>query len=805
MKIRIFILSVCALADLSVLAGAHSTEIMVQDGEKGAATKLENLLQGQVSGVRVSSVDGSINTTLNTNIRGINSLRGSSAPLWIVDGVALSTAVGEELNALWQYGDNGYMSTISQMIGFNPYDIESIEVLKNTSATAQYGFKGANGVIIVKTRSAREGNFNLDWNSNVSFNGSASDSGDKVFSTVSHNHNINLSATNGRTNYSISAFYRDNEGLVGDDNQFAGLRVAFGSKANSVVWFGLNSNFSVGNLASKTATAWYGSPSYGLAKRGITALNGYDSSLEGWDVDYDDNLKTFRTFDSANLTFNFTPWLTWKNTIGFDFQTSTRQFWYGNNTGLGLAKNGVAALNYQSLFTFEGKSELNFNVFIGKKNNIKADLAIDVNGDFNKYNNMAGDNFTSHSLRAKGLQLLGSKPVIRKSEKEFVHIGMYGHLAYNFDQIAGVEGLVRFDNNPYFEDGFNIYPSVNAYFDIHKAFMQNLEIISTVRLEGGYGIAGWGRYVPYATYGRYTGGAYVPVSNDMQKYYEGYNKLTSSEFNISLNLGFFNDRFTFDLTHYRKSTEDKLNLWRFGRVINAYSDLWTKCGKTDVSEQSSIIANDGWELDFGARIIDQENISLTVDANVAFNNNRLNKVDRLDEWAPTVDNKYMVTNVNILGQSASSLYGYVIENGSVVCSRDLGETIPKIYGGFGAALRIFCINLDAQFDGAAGFNILNMNRMLATHITDMASSNFVEKGDYLRLSRLTVSYDIPVNVKWIKGLKASLTGTNLFSLTKYSGWNPDVNSFGVNNYLQGIDYGSFPLMRSLIVGLALNF
>ena len=81
----------------------------------------------------------------------------------------------------------------------------------------------------------------------------------------------------------------------------------------------------------------------------------------------------------------------------------------------------------------------------------------------------------------------------------------------------------------------------------------------------------------------------------------------------------------------------------------------------------------------------------------------------------------------------------------------------------------------------------------------------VERGDYLRLDCLTLSYDIPLKVRWIKGFKVNLSGHNLFTLTGYSGWNPDVNCFGVSALTGGIDYGSYPLMRMYILGFNIKF
>ena len=81
----------------------------------------------------------------------------------------------------------------------------------------------------------------------------------------------------------------------------------------------------------------------------------------------------------------------------------------------------------------------------------------------------------------------------------------------------------------------------------------------------------------------------------------------------------------------------------------------------------------------------------------------------------------------------------------------------------------------------------------------------MEKGDYLRLENVSASYDIPFKAKWIKDMKITLSAHNLFTATKYSGFNPDVNSYGLYARTNGVDYGSYPFCRSIVLGLSVNF
>jgi len=117
--------------DRASTTGAISTVEGDNVRERRAATQLSDLLEGNVAGVHVSEVGGGI----QVRIRGTNSIYGSSAPLYVVDGMPVNPGPGGTLHSI------------------NPYDVETITVLKDAAATAIYGSRGASGVIIIKTKS----------------------------------------------------------------------------------------------------------------------------------------------------------------------------------------------------------------------------------------------------------------------------------------------------------------------------------------------------------------------------------------------------------------------------------------------------------------------------------------------------------------------------------------------------------------------------------------------------------------------------------------------------------------------------
>ena len=147
------------------LTGALST-VEVEDEVANQSNSIDQLLQGRAAGVQVVQNAATPGAGISVKIRGTNSLRGNNEPLYVVDGVIISSAGEDVLPAgvgnLGQESQNG-------LAGINPRDIESIQVLKDASATAIYGSRGANGVVVITTKKGMEGKVKIEGFSNSSF------------------------------------------------------------------------------------------------------------------------------------------------------------------------------------------------------------------------------------------------------------------------------------------------------------------------------------------------------------------------------------------------------------------------------------------------------------------------------------------------------------------------------------------------------------------------------------------------------------------------------------------------------------
>lgn len=225
------------------------------------------------------------------------------------------------------------------------------------------------------------------------------------------------------------------------------------------------------------------------------------------------------------------------------------------------------------------------------------------------------------------------------------------------------------------------------------------------------------------------------------------------------------DRFVVGLKYYDKTTFDNFKIYNYSKNLGGIYDRTKNPVVED--ERTSSIENKGVEIDGDFEIISKKDFSWSVFANASFNSFSAQKIEEVEE-TPIID---------------------------------IEKTLPKHYGGFGSTVRAKSLKFNVQFDAVGGFEIVNASRILAS---DSPSALIGEKGDYLRLSCLSATYDIKLKSKMIKGLSVDIAAHNLFTISEYSGWNPDANSFGVTTRTNGIDYGAFPMIRSFVVGLKLK-
>ena len=817
MKYQAILVTAALLGGIFFRANAQDVIKDTLDFDKAMATTPASLLQGKVAGLRVSPIDGNVNGAINTLIRGVNALRSDSQPLWIVDGVIINASLNRNNDAFWQYGEKSYTSPLNALAYLNPYDIESIEVLKDLSATAIYGAKGAHGVIIVNTGMPARRERQIRWGSNVGIS-SPEFPIEGASTGISHNHHLDISGTTGQTRYDISAYLRRSEGIFKANNgTYGGLRASFDTKANPVVWFGMNTAISMGQMNSVAGTSYFGQPSLTMTLRNPDFFP--SDTAERWAGDYDDNAVERRLTNSTYLTLNFTRSLSLKSSIGVDFQNDNRYIWYGPGTSFGNENKGAASVLGTSIFKYNAKSELSWKHFFSQKNLLVLRAAAEASGEWTKFNTLNGTDFFTYTLRASGVRLAGSAPALHKYDHDYNTAGAYMAASWSVGEIAGVNASLRGDNTARYDDGrFTLYKGADAWFDLKKAFLKDSGLISTLKISGGYGEAGREQYVPYGLYGSYISGSYPRVDVSLEYYYEALNRVRSMEKNAGIYLGLLGDRVMIHAGYYDKLTNDTIFAYCFGAPSKTYTFYWDDAPRSDEFEIGSIISNRGFEGDMELKILDGPGVKWSVRANAAWNVNQLLKVDPSDALGRVVGDGVLV-NANVTGWPVGSLYGYMIDADGAYIDKNhdtrineydkdiIGNPNPAVTGGFGTSFSFRGFSLDVLANGAWGFDMLDLNALLFNESAPYEiSEKYIKKADYMRLGRVSLGYDLPMKkTKWIRGATVSLSAINLLTVSSYDGWNPEVNCFGTTYLSSGVDYGSYPIARSFVAGISVKF
>ena len=373
------------------------TSLQPDDFNKGTSSSPDQLILGKAAGVRISESSGEPGGAMNINIRGASSINATNQPLYVIDGFAIDNS--PMLSGASSSAQLGNSAARNPLNAINPSDIASIQVLKDASATAIYGSRGANGVIIVTTKSGKHNEKTVfDFSSSVGvqnvskridllttsefidvINGISSDAGNGVVydesaiasigdgtdwqdaiyrSAIIQNHNLSMSGGSEKSSYYLSLNYFNQEGVVKNTGieKYIG-RFNFNQNVGERVKLGVNINRSVvkdQNGIDGTNINEFGGPIYTALLYDPTApiynedgsfyrspnltINNPVSLIEG----VDSNTKTHRTIANMFVNYNLLTGLDAKFNFGYDNLTSQRDIYNSTLTIFGGPVNGIA-------------------------------------------------------------------------------------------------------------------------------------------------------------------------------------------------------------------------------------------------------------------------------------------------------------------------------------------------------------------------------------------------------------------------------------------------------------------------------
>ena len=912
----------------------------------------DQTLGGRIAGVNVSSSEGMPGATMSITIRGNNSLTQDNTPLYIIDGFP---------------AEDPTMAT-----AINPSDIESINILKDASATAIYGSRGANGVVVITTKKGKVGRaqFTYDGSFGVSKvtkymdmldgyefvklqtevdpdraesryfmeyggkkwtledyrNVETADWQDAVFRTAwAQNHNLRMSGGTEGARYNASLSYYGQDGiLLNSDYQRLQSRLNTVIKRNRLT-VNLTFNYSrtIQSGASPSSSSYSGMNNLFYSVWGYRPVAYPSGSLEELrnelidqgsadDVsDYRFNPildleNSYRKNYTNNLQLNgyaeyeIVKGLKFKVTGGYTYDNRHNDTFNNSRTRYGgprstLGVNG--SISRTQRLTWLNENILTYQTNWKRKHFLNVLVGTTLqNSDYEAYG-YSTRNLPNESLGISGLDQ-GSINSMSSSKASWSMFSYFSNASYNYKGKYYLTASFRADGSSKFDKSnrYGYFPSVSGAWNFTKEkFMRDTRSwLNAGKLRLSWGLTGNNRIGEYDRYylfdmkrshvsnanlpntvyafgGTATVGV-APFSLPNNLKWE-----TTEQWNLGLDLGFFNDRLGLTVDLYRKTTRDLL--------LNA--QLPYSSGYVNAMKNVGKVRNDGLELTLNTVNIQKKGFKWTSNINISFNKNKvLALTDGQTSLLSTAsfDQNFdsQPNYIAKIGYPMGMMYGYIYEgtykyedfnkagnsytlkdnvphfsseantqpgypkyadlNGDgIIDSNDrtiIGRGTPIHTGGFTNNFEYKGFDLNLFFQWSYGNDIINANRLFfesgfqkkrelnqfasyADRWTEenpysdiprvsnsgsnnVISSRVVEDGSYLRLKTVTLGYTLPkmfVNKYKISNARVYVAASNLWTLTNYSGYDPEVS---VRNtaLTPGLDFSSYP--RALTVNFGIN-
>jgi len=825
------------------VVGAISS-IEAEDFNKGVISTAEQLLQAKVPGVRITSSSGEPGAGVNLTIRGAGSIRSGNSPLYVIDGVPLSNEDITPASSNLSGADIPTIAASKNPLSFlNPDDIASIDVLKDASSTAIYGSKGSNGVVIITTKKSKAGKAALSYNGYVGTSsiakkidvvglGSGTDWQEEILrnGALSHNHSISYSGGTQRANYRTSLSYFDQDGIIDksalrrltgrlNTSLFAlpgdRLRLDLNLVSSNVTDNGIpRSDISdtSGELITNTLAADTGRPVLGSDNNFSAGPTNPVGLLNAWN----DITTTNRTLGSLLASITIVDGLKYQFNLGLDRSGAVREqelqpnnleginINNGSYTFANINANNRLVENFLTYNTLVNDNQ--FEVLLGH-----AYQRFEVNSFTTSASNFAIPSISALDDPANARdEIVGSKNgshEINKLESVF------GRVNYTWNELLLVTASMRADGSSKFgaNNRWGYFPAISAAYRLNEM----VDGFEDLKLRVGWGQTGNQEIPNKATQETFevtaTGISRVREANPDLKWE------VSNQFNIGLDFAMESERLYGSIDYFNKVTTDPLLL--VDSEPPAVSQKWINL--------NGEILNQGVELFLGSTLVKRDDLSWNVDLNGTFTSNEVSLPDGREIFTGVLSGRSIngtLTQVIKDGESIGSFFIFEdMGDGTSSESRVVnGSGIPNFVYGINTYLNYNNFDVGLNFSGVSGNLIYNAtdNFLLnfggnvservnaQTDIPAGASSFFLEDGSFLRLNNLTLGYTFGTGTTdWLSKARLYVTGQNLFVLTDYSGYDPEVNTpSAVNGNLSyGIDFATYPRARTFLVGVSLGF
>lgn len=955
----------------SDLAGA-SVSMKESDLKGSIISSLDQSLQGRAAGVTAVTTSGAPGSSSSIRVRGQATINANAEPLYVIDGVIVQG--GGNTGADFGLGDalgNGKVSTISPLSTINPADIVSMEILKDASATAIYGAQGANGVVLITTKHGKSGEAKFSYDGMVAMSrqavrlnmmnlreyaqyynemveegdiyetnpyyatpsllGKGTNWQDEIFRTAwQHQHQLSAQGGSDKVQYYVSGSYMDQQGtIIGSNFNRFSVRTNLDAQLKKWLKLGVNATYAITNDNLKLADSNQGLIYYSLTTIPdipVYDVNGnYSSTIrEGYTspnpvaLAMMDEILLKRKKLSGNIYAELTPikHITWRTELGFDMGESDANR-YKPMIDLGGWVRSQNSISYQknSNYFWQLKNYLTYANQWGKHS---VTAMVGQECWESRWNYLSGSNTDLPSDEVHNVALATGTPAISSGFGSSSMASFFTRETYNYgDRYLGTY-TYRYDGSSNFGPknrwaGFHSV-ALAWRFSNEKFFEPVKKVIDNGKLRLGWGQTGNSSIGSYAW-----GAAITRMPSALGMGFRPSNIPNTSirwesqeQYNVGLDLGFFNGRLNLTVDAYYKKSDDMLMSMQLPSYMGTQGNGSSKLNAPKGNYGS--IENKGLEITLDAHPVQLKNFSWDSNFQISFNKNKLLSLSDTEnatlvgygQWGDVVC-------VSEIGKPLYNFYGYKVEGvykdlddiqnsakpakypsdgvfsrgntvwvgdikykdvdeNGVIDERDrtdIGSPLPKFTFGWTNTFRYKNLDLSIFLNGSYGNKVMNYNSLTLTHMNstwtnqlqsvvskrarlepidptivyadgskwydhidnvrvknpgtkiphtsindpndnDRISDRYVEDGSFLRIKNITLGYTFPkalLNKAKIENLRVYVNIQNLYTFTKYTGYDPEVGASTQDStgLTYGLDNGRYPSPAMYSFGLNITF
>lgn len=766
------------------LTGSVSS-VKSENFNKGPQLSAQQAIQGKMAGVVIAQNSGKPGGSNTVIIRGGTSLTGTNDPLYVIDGVPISTTAGVSSANIRGNGTDFFdQEPTNPLMTINPNDIESVTVLKDASSTAIYGSRGANGVIVITTKKGKSGNLkvsldvtggistvskkldvlsadeyrkvNTDLGLTFSDLGGSTNWQDEIYRTAkTQDYNLSFSGGSDKTAYRASLGYGDQEGvLIGSKLERANTRInvnhsalddrlTFDLKVNYGQTFSNNSPVSntVGSEAGTSINyeSYVFNPTYPIydANGKYNHVPPYRINPVSFSNDVLDEVTNNRFLGNLSTTYKIFKPLSVNVNLGYTNQAINRNSYVKKTNPLGEGMGGYASVQKLEDFSKLLETILRYDDQFGK-HSVNAIVGYSYQYFVNEGVRNAVSGFLSDEFRWYSLQAASTNQGVTSFKGSNTLISMYGRVNYNFDDKILATATIRRDGSSRFGSGnqWGIFPSGSLAWRVSNMDFFKSKTISDLKIRTSYGVTGNQEIgnlnsitrLGATSAGYIVGGQRITTVLPLQYANPDLKWEQTAQFDTGIDYSLFNGRIHGTIDYYIKKTTDLL------LRIPVPSPTAVSTQLANVGS----VQNKGIELEISADIIKKADFSWSTSINYSRNRNKvlslsnsLYKGDNI-QVAP-LQGQGLTAGIYAQliqpGLPMGTFYGREfkgIENGVEIIDPEMkviGSAQPDFTFGITNSLSYKRFSLGFNFRGSVGNDVYNLTANNLGYLSNLPGRN----------------------------------------------------------------------------------